>query len=74
MVLVAGDDDVLAYERRDGDVRLLIVLNFSNQRRMLILPTGAIVAGVLASTLPPRALEGVLEPDEGLVLRLGSAR
>jgi len=74
MLLVAGDDDVLAYERRDGDVRLLIVLNFSNQRRMLILPTGAIVAEVLASTLPPHALEGVIEPDEGLVLRLGSAR
>ncbi|AOH83318.1 alpha-amylase [Sphingomonas panacis] len=74
MVLVAGDDDVLAYERRHDDVRLLIVLNLGSQSRALILPADAIVMEVLASTLPARTLADVLAPDEGLVLRLASVR
>ncbi len=70
LALVAADDEVLAYERRDGDERLLIVLNLGQAERRLTLPDEARIDDVLASTLPLRAMDGTLLPDEGLVLRM----
>jgi alpha-glucosidase len=65
-----GDRDVLAYTREaDGD-RLLVVLNLSGEPRRLLLPTGAQVAEVLASTLRLRPIGDALLGDEGMVLRL----
>jgi oligo-1,6-glucosidase/alpha-glucosidase len=70
IVLVDADDDVLAYERRhDGD-RVLIALNLSSNRRSFKLPPDVEGAEILASTLPRRAIDGTLAPDEGLVLHL----
>ena len=65
-----ADTDVLAFERgHDGD-RLLVVLNLSASPRRLILPPGTAIAAVMLSTLPPRAPDETLAPDEGLILRL----
>ncbi|WP_174285255.1 alpha-amylase family glycosyl hydrolase [Sphingomonas bacterium] len=68
--LVEADADVLAYERRSAAERLLVVLNLGAERRRFRLPAGAMVAETLASTLPLRAIDGMLAPDEGLILRL----
>jgi len=65
--LVDAAPDVLAYERRHGAERLRVALNLSAEARPLALPAGA---QTLASTLPPRPLDGALAPNEGLVLRL----
>ncbi|WP_267389172.1 alpha-amylase family glycosyl hydrolase [Sphingomonas sp. GC_Shp_3] len=72
--LVDADEDVLAFERWHGDDRLLVALNLGTQRRRLPLPAHGAIGAVLASTLPPRVLDGSLAPDEGLVLRLEEAR
>ncbi|MGK2911720.1 MAG: alpha-amylase family glycosyl hydrolase [Sphingobium sp.] len=66
----AADDDVLAYQRAYNGDRLLIALNLAPQPRQLLLPSGAQVAEVLASTQPPRPIDRTLLGDEGLVLRL----
>ena len=71
--LADGDTDVLAYERRWGEERLLVVLNLGDAARSLRLPTGVAMTEVLASTLPRRAMDGTLAPNEGLVLRLKDA-
>ena len=65
LTLVEADDDVLAYERRHGDERLLVALNLGKQARAL--PARG---EVLLSTLiePPDC--ATLRPDEGLILRL----
>lgn len=69
-VLSDADEDVLAYERRDGDDRLLIALNLSAERRRLILPDDARSASIVASTLEGLAMPGTLRGNEGLILRL----
>lgn len=66
--LVEAEPDVLAYLRRSGADRLLVVLNFSAAPRRL--PAAAAGGVVLASTLALRAMDGGLAPNEGLVLRL----
>jgi len=65
--LVPADRDVLAYERRHREERLLVALNLSSERRTLRLPTGA---ELLVSTRDMRPPDGSLAPDEGLVLRV----
>ena len=72
--LVESDEDVLAYQRQDGDERLLIALNFCPDGRRLPLPADAAIAELLASTRPVRLMDGLLADDEGLMLRLTSAR
>ena len=72
--LVESDEDVLAYERRHGEERLLIALNLGVHPRTLAMPAGAAVAGVLASTRLARPMNGLLAPNEGLILRLADAR
>ena len=64
------DEDVLAFERRWDGERLLIALNLGATRRTLHLPAGTTIFETLISTAAPRAMDGTLAPDEGLVLRL----
>jgi oligo-1,6-glucosidase/alpha-glucosidase len=68
--LVDAGPDVLAYERRFGADRLLVALNLGAEARRL--PTGDEImdAQTLASTLPLRAVDGTLAPNEGLILSL----
>ena len=68
--LIDSAGDVLAYERKHDDERLLIALNLSNQSQPLTLPTGSFVADILLSTTKPRPLDGTLAPSEGLILQL----
>jgi len=68
--LLAGDNDVLVYERSSGDERLLVALNFGTQDRAL--PAAAAGASVLVSTHGDRGdvRDGTpLRADEGLVLK-----
>jgi alpha-glucosidase len=67
-----AEGDVLAYERRSGDERLLISLNLGEGLQEFALPSWAHRARPLLSTLagPPSAAGDhvVLRPNEGLVL------
>lgn len=68
--LIKTGDDVLAFERRHGDEHLLIALNLGDQARSLPVPSTAGLVTVLCSTATPRAIDGILAPNEGLILRL----
>ncbi len=80
MTLVGAADEVLVYQRRYAGDGLLVVLNLTHELQALTLPNHTEVIEVLASTLPPsiakpthwvlHQMEGLLAPDEGLVLRL----
>ncbi|MHB9881141.1 alpha-amylase family glycosyl hydrolase [Pacificimonas sp. ICDLI1SI03] len=72
-LLADADKNILAYERRQDDERLLIVLNFGTQERVLIVPADARIDSVLASTLPLRDMDGRVLPNEGLIIRLRDA-
>ncbi len=65
-------DDVLAYERRRGNERLLVALNLCGAPRELRLPSWAERGGVLLSTLAgddaPRSESIRLRANEGVVL------
>lgn len=69
--LSEGSEHVLAYERRLGSSRLLVLLNLSGTERQLPddMPTG----DLLLSTLGSAPLAGWLRPDEGVILRLGNS-
>ena len=70
---VAAEGDVLAFERRHGDERLLIVLNLGGESGQMPPETGG--GRELLSTLeaPSTASEGyMLRPNEGLVLALSA--
>jgi len=72
--LADGDADVLAYVRsHEGDM-VFVALNLGGQDRALRLPEGKVIADVLASTRPPRPMDGILRADEGVILRLAEAR
>jgi alpha-glucosidase len=58
-------DDVLLYERRDGDDRLIVALNLGDQPRPVDLPQGEILLSTPGSDAEP----GVLRPNEGLIVR-----
>ena len=68
LTLVEADEDVLAYERRAGDEKLLVALNLGKQSRAL--PERG---EVLLSTLASPSDGTMLRPDEGLVLSLSPA-
>ncbi|HRD87982.1 MAG TPA: alpha-amylase family glycosyl hydrolase [Accumulibacter sp.] len=73
--LDAGQPDVFAYLRGDPGSALLVLLNFGAECRRLALPLSGDAADLLLSTAmtAPRRLslaQLVLEPDEGMVLRL----
>jgi len=77
IALLDAESDVLAYERRSGDARLLIALNLGDTPRELALPAWAQPARPLLSTVegdhPPAGKRIVLRPDEGLILAPPSA-
>jgi alpha-glucosidase len=73
--LDAGQPDVFAYLRGDPGSALLVLLNFGTERRRLALPLSGDAADLLLSTAMTspgrlRLEQLVLEPDEGMVLRL----
>ena len=67
---VPSEEDVLAYERRYGDRSLLIALNLGGSPREISLPAGTRVTEVIESTLARQSYDGMLRPDEGLILKL----
>jgi alpha-glucosidase len=73
-VLVAVADDVLMYQRRAGDERLLVALNFGHEPRAIPLPVDDVAdTTVLASTHLDRkgsASDLTLRADEGIVMLL----
>jgi oligo-1,6-glucosidase/alpha-glucosidase len=68
--LVDAQEDVLSFVRTSVEEELLIALNLGQQTRDIMLPPGSTVASLLESTLPGREYDGMLQPDEGMVLRL----
>jgi alpha-glucosidase len=69
------EGDVLAYERRYGESRLLVALNFGRAEERIAMPAGG---RILLSTRLDRKAEEisrrlVLRPDEGLVVELAGA-
>ena len=72
VALLDAEGNVLAYERRAGDERLLIALNLGSASQELRLPAWARNARALLSTVsgerPPVGERLVLRPDEGVVL------
>jgi alpha-glucosidase len=72
---VQAAENVFAFERNDGDARLLVVLNFAQEQRQVTLPTDADHAMALLSTCLDRDDEYVqaklkLRAAEGVVLKL----
>ena len=72
VTVIAKDGDVLAYERRHGDERLLVVLNLAHGSRTAALPAGR--WELVLSTLDPLAPDAdgtiALRPDEAVILHL----
>jgi alpha-glucosidase len=77
IALLDAAGDVLAYERRAGDERLVIALNLGHAPAELALPVWARHARTVLSTLdeggPPAGDRVALRPDEGVILRPISA-
>ena len=70
LALVPGEDEVLQYERREGEERLLMALNFGRQERRVLLPEGTAVTDRLLSTASTPSSSDLLRPDEGVIMRL----
>jgi len=70
LALLDAEEDVLAYERRSGNERLLVALNLSSQAKTFPLPPPATQSTeiLLSTTSDPPAQH--LAPDEGRVVRL----
>jgi alpha-glucosidase len=74
-IAYATEGDVLAFERRHGEQRLLVALNLGQEDRRIMLPSDAAGARLLLSTGLDRADEDVrgqalLRPAEGILLEL----
>ncbi len=71
--LLASEGDVLAYERRHGDERVVVALNLGREPQALPDVEGLAGGRLLASTFPDRGsgppTDG-LRPDEGVVILL----
>ncbi|MCA1660833.1 MAG: DUF3459 domain-containing protein [Novosphingobium sp.] len=72
--LLEAEDEVLAYERRAGDERLLVALNLGSAPRRLPLPTDAAIDETVGTTLVDPSTGPELAPDEGRIVRLARAR
>jgi alpha-glucosidase len=75
---VRAYQDVLTFERSEGDTQLFIALNFADEQRRVELPTDANQALALLSTYLDRDNEHVqvqfeLRPSEGIILKLSGA-
>jgi alpha-glucosidase len=66
IALVDAQGDVLAYERRAGDERLLVALNLGGEEQALALPEWAADYVVLLSTLDSEG--SMLRPNEGIIM------
>lgn len=71
--LLASEDDVLVYERRRGEERLLVALNFSPDERTVAIPPDHDSPSILLSTALDRDGERqeaklALRPNEGVLL------
>ena len=67
LALLPADGDVLAYERRLGEERLLVTLNLSDRGARLRLPEWARAMQPLIVTGPPAIATDQLAPDQGIV-------
>jgi alpha-glucosidase len=68
----AVTDQVLAYERKAGEERLLIVLNLASAPTRFDLPPGEVLLTCARRRAHQVGGEIALEPDEGLILRLSA--
>ena len=73
IALLDCEGDVLAYERRAGDERLLIALNLGGEEQAFVLPGWAAGYAILISTTDRHSrLRGndgiILRPNEGVIL------
>ena len=62
--LIVAAGDVLIYERRQGDERIVVALNLGSEQQAIDCPPG----DILLTTHPAPASPGVLRPDEAIVL------
>jgi len=76
IALLPAEGDVLAYERRSGDDRLLVVLNLGGEPQSFALPADVGAVTALLSTLGDEPVVAgrhlALSPDEGLILKIGA--
>lgn len=77
ITLVQAQGTVLAYERRHGDARLLVLLNLGHEPQTCAVPAGRMLLSTHArEPVSMRALEHgpqegfVLAPDEGVIIAL----
>jgi alpha-glucosidase len=70
LVLLPSEDEVLQYERREGEERLLVALNLGAHERRILLPADAQVKEALLSTAVKSPSGAALAPNEGVILRL----
>jgi alpha-glucosidase len=70
-VPVLADEHVLAFERRDGDSRLLVALNMSGEPRAIggIDARGELLVSTHLDAKPRDAAPAMLRADEGVVIR-----
>ena len=70
ITLLDKDGDVLAYERRQGEQRLLVVLNLGQTDRHFALPDGRWETLLSTLDLPPAIISGILclRGDEAVIL------
>ncbi|EMI47032.1 alpha-amylase family glycosyl hydrolase [Rhodopirellula sp. SWK7] len=61
---------VLAFVRQHDDQRLLVTLNLSDQTQTFSPPSNTVITKVLCSTTTLRPFDGMLAPNEGLILQL----
>ncbi len=67
LTLLSSEDDVLVYERRLDDDRILVALNLSDAPRSLALPGWATHLELLVTTTPDPSEPGWLLADQGIV-------
>lgn len=69
LAMAPAEADVLQYERRHEDQRLMVALNFGGRERQVRLPED-VTTHLLLSTEGRARFGQALAPDEGVVLRL----
>ncbi|MEO5587432.1 MAG: alpha-amylase family glycosyl hydrolase [Novosphingobium sp.] len=73
LTLLPAEDEVLQYERCDGDERLLVALNFGSRERQVSVPEGSKVVEKMLSTVRMQPDGVVLGANEGVIWRLEHA-
>lgn len=71
--LLPSEREVLQYERRHENDRLLVALNLGARSRGVRIPAGTRIAELLISTHDTDGFDGNLAANEGLVLRMEQA-